>query len=135
MKKEGVKAQASVITIVLIILVSLVAVIIVWNVVNVTIKNSSDQVGVGQFALKGDIKYYLVPGGDSINVSVYRGAGSGNITGIKLIFEFTDGTSKVYENRTVYPNELETKVYQILNTRLGVLDFLNVKEISVVGHY
>ena len=131
-------SQSGIITTVLIILLVIVAVVIVWNVVNTTVKKTSSQVSVNQFSLKGDIKYYLSTKtitNDGINVSVHRGTGSGDIIGVKLIFEFADGTSRSYENRTVYPNELETRVYSIngsnLNPVLYPSNFSNLKKISV----
>jgi hypothetical protein len=139
MKKESVKAQASIITIVLIILVSLVAVIIVWNVVNGVMKKSTSQVDVDSFALKGEVAYSLSSDKSSADVSVFRPAGgsSVSVSGIKLVFEDTDGLLHIYEDYSIYPGELETKFYSIKSTDLNPrLDsFSKLKKISLYYVY
>ena len=138
MKRDGVKAQSDIITVVLVILIVLVAIVIVWNVVNLTLKKSSGEASVSQFVLSGELKYSMSAVKDSVNVSVHRSSGKGNITGIKLIFEFPDGT-RSYENRIKYPDELETKTYEItgdnLNPKLIPSDFSTLKMISVYYIY
>ncbi len=135
MKGKNTSAQANIFVVILMILMVLVAVVIVWNVVKFSLKKTSGEVSVSKFILKGDVKYSLTSLKDNASVSVYRGAGGGNISGVRIIFEFADKTKKNYENKSVYPNELETKVYFVTNNSLGVANFSSLAKVSVYFIY
>ncbi|MFA5723932.1 MAG: hypothetical protein WC979_06760 [Candidatus Pacearchaeota archaeon] len=133
MKKGDVKAQSGILVVVLLILLVIVGIVILWNVVMFTLKGGSEQIGIDQFLLKGTLKYFIgdSPTDHSINVSVTRGTGVADIKGVKLIFNFADGNSRDYLNKTVYPKELETITYAISNNTLNVADFSTLAQISL----
>ena len=86
-KKELRKAQSEIITTVLIILLVLAAIIIVWNVVKRTVVTGSEGIGTGAFTTQLEIteaKLWVTGGAE---VKVHRGAGEGEITSLKFIFE------------------------------------------------
>lgn len=109
------RAQANIITVVLIILIVIVAMIIVWNVIQPLIRRTSEDIGTTAFTTQLEIEdaKLWVTGGAQI--SVKRGAGKGNITSLKFVFEKDDGKTEVIERKKEdgygMPYELETKTY------------------------
>jgi hypothetical protein len=134
--KRGIKvknkhAQSQIITTVLIILLVLFSIVIVWNVVDDLVKDSSEQVEVSQFFLKGEIKSYGLPDDHSnTTVEVQRGAGKGEINGVKLIFK-NSANSYSYENTTAFPGELESEIYVVTNNSLSITNFTSITEVDV----
>ena len=133
MNKINKKAQAQIITTILIILLVLASIVIVWNVVDKAISESSSQVDVQPFLLKGDLEYSMVSS-DEVKVEVNRGAGGGEILGVKIIFTDYEGNKYNYDSDPdKFPNELETEVYEIFLGQLNPNDlssFHKIKEIS-----
>ena len=112
--KKGQKAQSEIITTILLILLVLVAIIIVWQVVKRTVVTGTEGIGTGAFTTQleiQDAKLWVTGGAE---VKVHRGAGEGEITSLKFIFEKADGETEIITRKAPdyeMPDELETKVY------------------------
>ena len=112
--KKGQKAQSEIITTILLILLVLVAIIIVWQVIKRTVVKGTEGVGIGAFTTSLEIqeaKLWITGGAE---VKVHRGAGEGEITSLKFIFEKADGETEIITRKAPdykMPDELETKVY------------------------
>ena len=118
------KAQSQVITTILIILLVLAVIIIVYNVIKNVVETSSSGVGTEQFAVSLSASKIGEFSDDTIQISVTRSPGKGNITALRFIFKDVAGVEVCrYENETDLPSELETKVYIIDLTSLNCVGF------------
>ena len=131
MKKRG---QSGVITVVLIILLVLAAIVILWNVVKKTVEKSSGEITIEKLAYKGQINSVTVSASDA-NVNIERKTGGKEITGIKLIFTDNSGINYIYENKTLFPEELQTINYKVIPSEFGLNNFSNIKEVSLYYIY
>jgi len=117
--KRGKKSQSEVITTVLIILIVLAAVFIVYVVIRNMVKSGVESADVAPMNVP------LMTSSTSlssqvINVSVSRGAGNGEMIGVKIIFKNSDNAVACnYEDRTASMNELETRIYIINLTKIN----------------
>ncbi len=117
-KRVNKSAQAQIITTVLIILLVLAAIVIVWNVINITVKESSEDIGLERFSVSLSTSQVDLAQ-DPILVPVTRETGAGNLIAIRIIFTNSSGNSGIYENTTKIPNELETITYSISKSDLN----------------
>ncbi len=137
MKKR--KAQSDIITTVLIILLVLAAIVILWQVVSGMIKKASENVDMPNVNLE-ITHVYLNPrtdpgtSDDTLDITVHRLTGKGDITALKFILEDGTGTTYSYEeNRTAYlPKELETYTYVYWASHFSSLpNFNDIKKVSL----
>jgi len=111
MSKKGV---SDVITTVLMILIVLAAIGIVWAVVSSFLNNSTEQIDLGAGFSQIDIvdnsiKY--LPS-DVLQIKVKRDSNPGNISGLRVIIESSEGNVQSYDIETSV-KELETKTIDV----------------------
>ena len=125
------RGQAGIITTILIILVVIVAVVIVWNVVRKTVSSSSEQVEINTVNLDLEYAYFNVSD-SSLQITVARLSGKGNVSEIKFILESSDGNFYNYEeNRTEYmPDELEKFTFFYYPSTFGLANFNSIIKVS-----
>jgi len=126
MNKRGI---SGIVVTILLILLALVAIIIVWNVINVMIKGSTEQVGGGEiFTTNLNIVEAQVSPLDAI-VKVQK-KGTDEITSLKIIITGSQG-SYIHEitNKENIPKDLETKEYSFNHYQYNLGE---IKSISVV---
>ncbi len=107
------KAQAQIITTILIILLVLAAVVIVWQVVNKSIKQSSDQIESAMDCVGLDITVSNVDGNV---ITVLRSPGNSNAE-IKEVVLFINGEN---EGNTVSPDGNLKELDTVLITYVGL---------------
>jgi len=107
------KAQAQIITTILIILLVLAAVVIVWQVVNKSIKQSSDQIESAMDCVGLDITVSNV---DGDVITVLRSPGNSNAE-IKEVVLFINGEN---EGNTVSPDGNLKELDTVLITYVGL---------------
>jgi len=134
MIKRGKRAQSQIITTVLIILLVLAAVIILWAVYNNIIREKTGEIDIEQFNIKLEIKnVYIPPENDSIEISVKRGAGKGDLNSLIFILKDDEGNEHqyTYNNSEGLPDELETIKYVFSPSNFGLSDFSKIVEVSL----
>lgn len=104
------KAQSSVIVLVLIVLIAIVAILIVWNIFNPLIKKKGEEVGLEKLTTSLEIKEVVLIGQGASKITVSRGTGKAELTGLKFVFYDENGNSNVVEEKTTLP-ELGTEMY------------------------
>ena len=107
------KAQAQIITTILIILLVLAAVVIVWQVVNKSIKESSDQIESAMDCVDLNIVVSNVVGDE---ITALRNPGNSNANVTKIVL-FIDGVNLGYQD--IVLNQLDTTV---LKPSIGNID-------------
>ncbi len=106
------RSQANIITVVLVILIVIVSLIIVWNLVQPLVKRTTGDISIGRLTLDLEIDASQTQLGNFSTITIARGSGKGDLTGIKFVF--TNGVNGyVFTNDTVVLKELETKTYGI----------------------
>jgi len=85
---------------------------------------------IDPFSLSGEIENFVLSG-DSANVNVKRGAGGGDISGVRLIFVDRTGNSYDYQDKNKVPGELEVENY-VAN---DIGDVNEIKEVSLYYIY
>ena len=126
------KAQAGIIVTVLIILLVLATITVFWNIFDSAVRDSAEDANIDPLKLNAEIKSFEVFAGEtSSQVSVKREAGVGEIDGIKLVFEDSNGDTYFYDNLTHIPKELEELDYAVSNNSLNIVNFSNIKSVSV----
>ena len=114
----GSKGISSVITVALIVLGTIIGVALLWAFVNKSVERGGDTVDTDCLTLNldlidckayGSCNYYSGLGGYSANILINRKAGSGNLTGLRFVFEDQYGFKKTYDRDLNPPslNELE----------------------------
>jgi len=103
------KGQSQIIVTILIILLVLASVVIVWNVVNNTIRNSSDEVEIGKFVAQIKLEKISLPitGGIEVKLKVTKGS----VDGLRFIFISEDEDPITIEKTKNLPSQLETKSF------------------------
>lgn len=126
MHKRG---QANIIVVVLIILIVLSAVIIVWNVVNIFLQNSTDEISSNSFTNKFDIMRVDLPitGGAKVIVRPTKG----EVSGLNFIFYDKDGENIVIEEKDNLPGQLESKSFEFNASQIPIA----IDRVSVVPVY
>ena len=111
MSKKGV---SDVITTVLMILIVLAAIGIVWAVVSSFLNNSTEQIDLGagfsQIDIVDNSVKYLPS--DVLQIKVKRDSNPGNISGLRVIIESSEGNVQSYDINTPV-KELETKTIDV----------------------
>ncbi len=114
--KRGKKAQSQIITTVLLILLVLAAIVIVWQIVQRTIKSSSESIYIPTINL--DIEHAYLNEHTSpyqLEITVKRLSGKGEISSLKFILIDEKENNYIYEyaKQDNLPGELETYTYII----------------------
>jgi hypothetical protein len=122
------RSQAGVVSAVLIILIVIAAVAIIWNVVNPMIQRSAEQVKGDVFTIQLEIQEVRLFYSGAAKVSIKRGPGEGELTGLKFVFHYEDGNTQIIEVEKDLPKELETKIYEFSSS-----EFESEKRIAKVS--
>jgi hypothetical protein len=123
---ENKRGQVNVIVVILIILIAFVAVMIVWNIVVPLIREEGEDVIIEPLVVKLEVKEVILFTNGALKVSVERGAGRGEITGLNFVFYDELGGSHVETKETAI-EELETEIHSFSPVPVG-----KIKEVSVV---
>jgi len=133
------KGQGKIIVVILLILLVLALIGILWGSLFKIIVEEGDEISLpAPIMFTANINSVNLRVNNSIaEVVVKRGVGrSENISGVKLIFEGCGGDKNYfYDNKTNYPNILESKIYLVSNDTLGIQNFSCMNKVSVAYFY
>jgi len=131
------KSQANIIVVILLILIVIACILIFWKIFSYFTGKGKEDIQITSFTLGAEIESFKLINNYTTEIRIKRTAGKGNITGIKLVFLDSSGTTYIYENKNDLPNELESKTYIINSSSLNpvIPNFLDMREISVYYTY
>jgi hypothetical protein len=127
------RSQTNVIAVVLIILIVIVAVVIVWNILSPLIREQSEEIDINPLMINLEVQEVVVFLGGGSKISLRRGSGDGEMSGIKFIFYDQQGLSYTTTKEENLPRELETRTYYFSPPR-GIGNIRTVKAVPIVGN-
>jgi len=126
------RGLSGVITTLIIILLVIAAIGIIWAVVNPFIRESAEEISLAKFTLDlGITQAYF--DGDNILIGVKRGAGEGDLVGLKFVI--SDGQNSIVVERASTLAQQEMETYTLTGIVWGDVVKDDVTEISVAPIY
>ncbi len=123
------RGLSDVIAVTLIILLTIAAIVIVWSFIRSLLIGSTEEVDIGALTTSFKILAKSVKLDDAtkhIEFNIERGPGSGEVVGLRIILEDSEGNSDSFDGPAINP--LETKHVEIY---YAGTDLMNARKISV----
>ena len=128
-KRKNTRGLSTIVATLLIILLVLVAVGIIWIVIKNVLSSGSEQVYLGKFTLDLDIiSISRDANANSMDVTVKRNAGKGELFGLAFIAEDQSGTELIKLNNITL-NQLEERTFRDIN----LSPVINVSRLQTVS--
>ena len=125
--KRGV---SGVVTAVLLILLAVASIGVLWVVVSKLVSDNAEVIGAGINSVDIDVQEAHI-NNSHVYVKIKRMPATGNLTGVKFIFEDSDGASKSV-TQPVSLKELEVKTLSIDYSTIEGVDFSKIVKISAL---
>ena len=107
----GKKGQGEIIVTMVIILLILGSFVLLWNIVNMVVRDSSEEIEIEDFLTRFEIASVDVDG-LGVDVEVYRASGDEDVKELKFVFYGSGDLSYEDSKSEDIPNEFESFVYE-----------------------
>lgn len=125
-KRGNKKGLSTIVATLLVILLTLVAVGIIWMVLRNMIQDNAEEISFGKFTVDLDITHARIINDTSINTTVKRNPGEGEIYGILfIVYDVTNSELKRYN---ISLAELQERRFNLM---LSDLNTTNVQKLSI----